>query len=114
MYGIQYVLHTVLCKNYLQMIEQEMAGTHCVSFALMYTQLFYETSLTKQMFKKKIKDFKRVTRSLKYMWGSSEISSKTRFTLDLNPAVICAVQQNIHIFSLLHFHLCWPVPSFLF
>ena len=91
-----------------------MAGTHCVSFALMYTQLFYETSLTKQMFKKKIKDFKRVTRSLKYMWGSSEISSKTRFTLDLNPAVICAVQQNIHIFSLLHFHLCWPVPSFLF
>ena len=48
------------------------------------------------------------------MWGSSEISSKTTFTLVLNPAVICAVQQNIHIFSLLHFHLCWPVSSFFF
>ena len=46
------------------MIEKEMAGTHCVSFALMYTQLFYETSLTKQLFKKKLKDFKRVTKSL--------------------------------------------------
>lgn len=114
MYGIQCFAYCSMQKLSANDWERNGRHTLCLLSSYVYSVILYETSLTNTCSRKKLRILKEGDKVIKLNVGSSEISSKTTFTLVLNPAVICAVQQNIHIFSLLHFHLCWPVSSFFF